>query len=298
MSSTIEFSKICEHCGATFTARKRNTRFCSKRCAEHAYKKAKREEHVAREQSNINQQVNADLKDLEFLSPVQCAKLLGLSVRTFYRYLESNMITCCQFKGKTRIRRSDIEKLFDSTNGYVKRDPHAAEAITEFYTTKEVMEKFGISNAWLFEVAKRESIPKTLHRGKTLWSKKHFDAVFKKKNAALEEITEWYTVEEICKKFDMTITAVYCFASENQIPKRRERRKVFYSKIHVDIAKGVPTTTETEWISLRDAVVHYNTTRDQLYHHAKAAGVAKKKVGKYTYLDKKHLDLVFAPPSI
>ena len=48
MSSTIEISKICGWCGKEFIARKCSTKYCCKRCSEHAYKAEKRKEHVAR----------------------------------------------------------------------------------------------------------------------------------------------------------------------------------------------------------------------------------------------------------
>ena len=50
MNSTIEITKICEYCGASFIARKCSTRFCCKRCAEHSYKQQKRSLHVAEQQ--------------------------------------------------------------------------------------------------------------------------------------------------------------------------------------------------------------------------------------------------------
>mgnify|MGYP007098821480 CR=1 FL=1 len=53
MSSTIEITKTCEWCGNKFIARKCSTRYCSKRCAEHAYKNAKRKEHVAKWKSHV-----------------------------------------------------------------------------------------------------------------------------------------------------------------------------------------------------------------------------------------------------
>ena len=52
-----------------------------------------------------------------------------------------------------------------------------AEPIEEFYATKEIIEKFGISNSWLFKMAKERNIPKTVVRGKTLWGRKHIDNV-------------------------------------------------------------------------------------------------------------------------
>ena len=47
-----------------------------------------------------------------------------------------------------------------------------------------------------------------------------------------------------------------------------------------------------------EAMNNFKMTRDQLYHYAKTAGVSKKKVGKFTYFNKKELDAVLAPPSI
>ncbi len=80
MSSTIEITKTCEWCHSVFTARKCTTRYCSKRCAEHAYKDAKRKEHVAKEQAKANIPQNLDKSP--FISPGQCARLLGVSWKT------------------------------------------------------------------------------------------------------------------------------------------------------------------------------------------------------------------------
>ena len=112
MSSTIEITKICEFCGSNFIARKCSTRFCCKRCAERSYKQNKRNTHIA-EQQAIADSVRTDkISDLEFISPTQCAQLIGVSRRTLYRYLEAHKIPCCQFNGCTRIRRTDIDALF------------------------------------------------------------------------------------------------------------------------------------------------------------------------------------------
>ena len=87
-------------------------------------------------------------------------------------------------------------------------------------------------------MAKSENFPKVFHRGKSYWSKRHIDAYFAKK-AADESITEWYSVADMKEKFHMTTTAVYTFVSNFKIPKKRTGKEVFYSKRHVDIAKGV-----------------------------------------------------------
>lgn len=294
MSSTIEITKTCEWCGSTFIARKCTTRYCSKRCAEHAYKDAKRKEHVAKEQSKAN-----DPKVIEsnpFLSPAQCARLLGVSRRSIYNYLAANSIPCYQFKGRTLISRESLNALFDGSHLYQLKPAKEKQPITEFYTTKEVLEKFGISNSWLFKAAKENNFPKITQRGKTLWSKPHIDRFFAK-SAPKEEITEWYTVAEIQERYGMTLSAIYSLVSKESIPKKKVGCEARYSKWHFDKAKGV-AVDEPDTYTMQEAMAKYSMTRDQLYHYIKTYGISKVKVGRIIKISKQELDNLFAPPTI
>lgn len=294
MSSTIEITKTCEWCGNTFIARKCTTRYCSKRCAEHAYKDAKRKEHVAKEQSKAN-----DPKVIEsspFLSPAQCARLLGVSRRSIYNYLAANTIPCFQFKGKTLISRESLNALFDGSHIYQLRPAKEKQPITEFYTTKEVLEKFGISNSWLFKAAKENNFPKITQRGKTLWSKPHIDRFFAK-SATKEDIAEWYTAAEIQERYGMTLSAIYNLVSKENIPKKKVGCEARYSKWHFDKAKGV-AIDEPDTYTMQEAMAKYGMTRDQLYHYIKTYGISKVKVGRIIKISKQELDNMFAPPKI
>ena len=294
MSSTIEITKTCEWCGNTFIARKCTTRYCSKRCAEHAYKDAKRKEHVAKEQSKAN-----DPKVIEsspFLSPAQCARLLGVSRRSIYNYLAANTIPCFQFKGKTLISRESLNALFDGSHIYQLRPAKEKQPITEFYTTKEVLEKFGISNSWLFKAAKENNFPKITQRGKTLWSKPHIDRFFAK-SATKEDIAEWYTAAEIQERYGMTLSAIYNLVSKENIPKKKVGCEARYSKWHFDKAKGV-AIDEPDTYTMQEAMAKYGMTRDQLYHYIKTYGISKVKVGRIVKISKQELDNLFAPPKI
>ena len=294
MSSTIEITKTCEWCGNTFIARKCTTRYCSKRCAEHAYKDAKRKEHVAKEQSKAN-----DPKVIEsspFLSPAQCARLLGVSRRSIYNYLAANTIPCFQFKGKTLISRESLNALFDGSHIYQLRPAKEKQPITEFYTTKEVLEKFGISNSWLFKAAKENNFPKITQRGKTLWSKPHIDRFFAK-SATKEDIAEWYTAAEIQERYGMTLSAIYNLVSKENIPKKKVGCEARYSKWHFDKAKGV-AVDEPDSYTMQEAMAKYSMTRDQLYHYIKTYCISKVKVGRIIKISKQELDNLFAPPTI
>lgn len=84
-----------------------------------------------------------------------------------YRYLADGTIKAVQFKAKTLVRRKEIDTLFDNPSSYHKKLPNKKSPITEFYTTAEIKEKYNITESWIFEVAKKERIPKTSSRGRT-----------------------------------------------------------------------------------------------------------------------------------
>lgn len=303
MSKTnIRITKKCEFCGAEFVAQKVTTRFCSKKCSERSYKMRMRQqftqEAASYHEKNEKQGAIERVSSLEFLTPSQAAILLGLGYVTVYRYIWTGVIKARQFAGKTLIRRSDIEKLFDEAPEYVTRHkPEEHTGITEWYTTKEVMDKYKVGNAWVFKVGKEQNIPKVLKFAKTYWSKKHFDAYFAKK-AASPEITTWYTAEEIKEKFSMTDSAVWNFASKNAIPKKKEGGKTYYSKRHVDQAKGLPVEDEREYYTYKEAMAKYGLTHDQVCHYLKTYKIYKIKVGKITKFDRQQFDDLMAPPMV
>ena len=59
---------------------------------------------------------------------------------------------------------------------------------------------------------------------------------------------------------------------------------VYYSKKHVDIAKGVAAPEEPLYYTVAEAMEKFNLTRDQLYHYAKYHNIPKVKKGKYTLI--------------
>ena len=206
-----------------------------------------------------------------------------ISRATIYRYFADNAITTVQFKGKTLIRRKDVDSLFENGHKYLKRPKKKSEPITEFYTSKEVQEKYDISNSGLYEIAKREKWPKTQQRGKTFWSRKHVDAYFAKQQSR-DEISEWYTAAEIQARYGMTLSAIYCLVSKEGIPKKKVGAATFYSKYHFDLAKGIAEPKEPEYYTYPEAMEKYGLTRDQLHHYLKYHNITRVKKGKYTHI--------------
>ena len=298
-TSKIRITKKCEWCGNEFQAQKTTTKYCCKRCAEHAYKERMRIERVKLTQSSIAQldkeRIIAPVTQKEYLTVSEAAVLLGVERTTIYRYLWSSQLTGLKIKGKTFIRRSDIEQKFQEAPSYIRHTKSSSPSIEEWYTTKEIIEKFGVSNSWVFKVAKEKNIPKVMKFGRTYWSKSNCDRAFAKPTAD-PEITEWYTAEEMKEKFSMTDSAVWNFVSKNAIPKK-VGGKTFYSRRHVDIAKGMDVPDFTEgWYTYAEAMEKYALKHDQVCHYLKTYKIKKVKIGKYTKFSREEFDNLLAPP--
>ena len=300
-SSSLRIKKVCEWCGEVFYAQKTTTRYCSHRCNSKSYKEASRNKRIQKTETEtdslISQQPIQMIKDKEFLYFAEAGTLLGISRQAVYKMVTAGHLKASKISSRLSfIKRSDIESMLNN-RPYETRQTKTTVPITEFYTTAEVKEKYNVVDSWIFVVAKKHNIPRTFNRGKTYWSKKHIDNYFSKK-AANPEITEWYTVQEIQDKFDMTLAAIYTLASKNAIPKKKEGIMVWYFKKHFDIAKGIAQLEEPQYYTVAEAMAKFNLTRDQLYHYAKYHNIHRVKVGKYVKISRPELDSLLGDPKI
>lgn len=300
-TSSIRITKICQWCGVEFEAQKVSTKYCSHRCANLAYKQAVRDKRVKQAEAETLsiklEKPIENVKDKEYLSFAQAGKLLGLSRQAVYNMVKAGNLKASKISSRLSfIRRADIDAMLEN-RPYKTLHPKDTVPITDFYTTAEIKEKFGVKESWIYEIAKEHNIPRTFNRGRTYWSKKHIDSYFAKK-APDASITEWYSVADLQEKFGMTLSAIYTFVYKNVIPKRKEGKMVYYSKKHFDIAKGIATPEEPQYYTIPEAMKKYNLTRDQLYHYVKYHNITRIKVGKYTKILRSELDKFFEPPKI
>ena len=296
----MKIKRICAWCGKEFIAQKTTTACCSKQCANALYKKRKRDEAIKTNNQSIEKKIEEKpitiIKDKPFLTITETAIYLGVTRPTIYGYIKRCELKVIRLGFKYFLKKEDIDKLFNTPIEFHTPTKEKAP-ITDFYTTAEVKEKYHVNESWIFAIAKKHNIPRTFNRGKTYWSKKHIDAYFAKK-APDPDITEWYSTQEMQEKFSMTLSAIYTFAHKNAIPKKKEGIIVYYSKKHVDIAKGIAKPEETMYYTVAEAMEKFNLTRDQLYHYVKWHHVSKVKKGKYTFISRTELDKLLAPPKI
>lgn len=296
MSSNIEVQKICLFCGKMFTARTTVTKYCSDRCSKNAYKQRMREDKINKSNQEVLNQLNFSdtpiTKDREYLSVSETAAELGIHRATVYRYLAAHEIKCLTIRGKTFIRRRDIDVLFEYAKPYQVREQKPRQPITEFYTMEEILEKYDYGKGWIYQIIKDNNIPKVLHWGRAMYSRKHIDKVLSAKIPD-QSITEWYTVEDIQQKYHMTNNAIRSFVYEKNIPKTRKGKKGYYSKNHFDRAKGIEVPDTPLYYTTEEAMSKYNLTRDSLYYHVKINNVSKIKEGRHIKISKAELDEVF-----
>ena len=300
MSSNLKIKRICAWCGKEFIAQKTTTACCSKQCANALYKKRKRDEAIKTNNQIVRKKIEEKpierIKDKPFLTITEAALYLGVTRPTVYSYIRRDELKVIRLGFKYLLKKEDIDKLFNTPTEFHTPTKEKAP-ITDFYTTVEIKEKYHINESWIFAIAKKHGIPRTFNRGKTYWSKKHIDAYFAKK-APDPDITEWYSTQEMQEKFGTTLSAIYTFAHKNTIPKKKEGIMVYYSKKHVDIAKGIAKPEETMYYTVAEAMEKFNLTRDQLYHYVKWHHISKVKKGKYTFISRAELDKLLAPPKI
>lgn len=300
MSSNLKIKRICAWCGKEFIAQKTTTACCSKQCANALYKKRKRDDAIKANNQIVEKKIEEKpierIRNKPFLTITEAAIYLGVTRPTVYGYIKRGELKVIRLGFKYLLKKEDIDELFNHPTEF-HIPTKEKTPITDFYTTAEVKEKFNVAESWVFAIAKKNNIPRTFNRGKTYWSKKHIDAYFAKK-APNPDITEWYSTQEIQEKFGMTLAAVYCFVSKNAIPKKKEGIMVYYSKKHVDIAKGVAASEEPKYYTVPEAMEKFNLTRDQLYHYATYHKIPKVKKGKYTLISKAELDKLLAAPKI
>lgn len=249
-TSNIRIKKICEWCGSEFEAQKCTTRYCCKRCSELAYKNRKRQEQKSTTEAHVQRQLHekaqAEISVREYLSISDAAKLLGITRDGVYKLIYRGTLTAYKISSRfTVVLRSDIDTMI-RTKLYVRKTKSTAvcdengEAITEFYTTKEIIEKFGVSNSWVFAQGKAHNIPKEYHRGKTLWSKVHCDRVFTAKAEPPKE-AEWISYSDVRAEYNLTHDQLHNYVKYHGLRRKKIGKYTYVLRSEIDAILRPPT---------------------------------------------------------
>ncbi len=341
MSSNSEYPKVCIHCGAHFIAKKISTQYCTHKCSQQAYKKKQKEKRIATahkeirdknkpllyknedfsEENHPSENSSSSLKQREFLSVAEVAKLIGTGKTTAYNYCVSGKLKCIKMNRKIFIRRSDIDELFNAAPNYEvtpravkpkpKKTPAATEElieidqsipVTEFIGAKEAALRYGVSKDSVHSIARSHKIPSILYQGVKQYSLAHLDQYYQKADI-YAHITEWYTVADIMDKYNVTKSSVYSLVSENKLPRKNDGGRNLYSQSHIDrlMMSKMGDQSITEWCTTEELHERYGLTPKYVAGFVYSNQIPKRRYGGRSQYSTKHIDQALEtrnPPTV
>ena len=245
MRAKEQIRKICEFCKNEFIASRIDMRYCCHDCNRKAYRAIKRKEVISFTETLVYKEkakkASLDLSNREYLNISDAALILGWSKQTVYNYCHKGIIPAKRISSRiTLIRKRDIENLFDKIEPYEVLQTGERKPISEWYTLDQITEKYGLLRHRIRKVINTEAIPTKKDGTRTLVSKNHTDAYFRKKgfDSSLSNLADWYTASDVMNHYNMTESGVYTFMSKYRIPKKRVNGKLYYSKQHIDKLKN------------------------------------------------------------
>lgn len=314
MSNKVKIERICEYCGKIFIAQTCKTRFCSHACNSKHYKESIRSGRyniVTKEvKEERKQRIKLSVDEVEFIQAKEFINLkqlciyLGVCRKSVYTYLRKYSIPFTRIGGRIIVERKEIDKimirLIQSIHTKLENPIKTLEHLTDFYSVKEIEEKYSIKYNRLYVIAKENNIPFVIIAGHKYYSVKHIDKYFLKMGyMEAEEITEWYTIEDIQKIYRMTLKAVHSFTSRHKIPKKKEKtgNTTLYSKKHVDDIKNAQIG-EDGYITIPEACAMFNVDRDTIYNRCQTYNIPKINKGKFVIVSVEGLRKVFGSGNI
>ena len=276
----MEVRKICQWCGKPFIAKKTTTCYCSHQCSNLGYKERIRERKRELKKMQELLQPKQASEGQDFFSFAQAAKLMGVTRQYIYKLVKENKLRASRISGKkSLIRRADIELML-KTKPYESIKPKDDVDITEYYTAEQIAEKYKVNTKWVWTYTREHDVPKVKIRQFNYYSKKHIDAIFAKYRTD-DALTEWYTPEEIEKKYGMTRVAIRSQVYRNNIPSKKEHGQIFYSKLHFDLSKQTAENDSSEYYTVQEAMKKYNLTRDSVYGILQFHEIKREKKGRF-----------------
>ena len=285
----MEVRKICQWCGKPFIAKKTTTCYCSHQCSNLGYKERVRERKRELKKMQELLQPKQASEGQDFFSFAQAAKLMGVTRQYIYKLVKENKLRASRISGKkSLIRRADIELML-KTKPYESIKPKDDVDITKYYTAEQIAEKYKVNTKWVWTYTREHDVPKVKIRQFNYYSKKHIDAIFAKYRTD-DALTEWYTPEEIEKKYGMTRVAIRSHVYRNNIPSKKEHGQIFYSKLHFDLSKQTAEEDSSDYYTVQEAMKKYNLTRDSVYGILQFHEIKREKKGRFVRFLKVEFD--------
>lgn len=163
----------------------------------------------------------------EYYTAEQIAEKYKVNTKWVWTYTREHDIP------KVRIRQFNYysKKHIDAVFAKYKTD----DALTEWYTPEEIEEKYGMTRVAIRSHVYRNNIPSKKEHGQIFYSKLHFDL---SKKTAENDSSEYYTVQEAMKKYNLSRDSVYGVLQFHEIKREKKGRFVRFLKVEFDHVMG------------------------------------------------------------
>ena len=145
---------------------------------------------------------------LEYISGEDVMAIYKVKRSWLYTSAKNNQVPICKIAGKNYFSRKHMDALFGVTA--------EIEALTEWLTTDEAESLYSTTKESLRTQAYRRHIPTKREYGKTYYSKKHLDEIFR---PDLKASDAYYTTTEAAEKYGMTKSNICVIAKTNNLTK-------------------------------------------------------------------------------
>ena len=149
-----------------------------------------------------------DIEPLEYISGEDVMATYKVKKSWLYVSAKRNNIPMCKIAGKNYYSRKHMDALFGVSA--------EIEALTEWLTTKEAEVLYSTTKESLRTQAYRRHIPTKREYGKTYYSKKHLDDIFR---PDLKASDAYYTTAEAARKYGMTKSNICVIVKTNNLTK-------------------------------------------------------------------------------
>lgn len=160
----------------------------------------------------------------EYYSTQELQEKFSLSLSAFYRRAQKHNIPKVNRKGRAYWAKKQCDAIFGDNDPLI-------ESITEWYTVADVQEKYGMDKHAIYNFVSKIGIPRKKIGAEVLYSKRHFDAA---KGVAAPIKCNWYSYQDLHKKYNLNKEQIYHFCKHYNIPKKKVGKYTYISKAEMD----------------------------------------------------------------
>lgn len=103
---------------------------------------------------------------------------------------------------------------------------------------------------------------------------------------------DYYTAAQLEEKYNWSHQAILSFVQRNKIPRITQGRKVYYSKVHVDMFKGERQQIDPNYYTYNEIMEKYSFSKDQISYYVHNYDIPNHKQGRYTLIERKAFDRI------